>query len=77
MKRITIIALAVMLIAAAAFAAAPTAKSASSSFTVGNPSHTQALGGQSTHASVGLTVASQHSPVVKDPPQVPVVMPLP
>jgi hypothetical protein len=46
---------------------------------VSNPNHTQALGGSSTNASQGLSVASGHSPVVHDPPagSVPVVIPTP
>ncbi|MGA2765922.1 MAG: hypothetical protein ABSG17_21475 [Spirochaetia bacterium] len=55
------------------------AKSASAGFVVSNPNHTQALGGSSTNASQGLSVASGHSPVVHDPPagSVPVVIPTP
>lgn len=38
--------------------------STSHTFVVANPNHTQALGGNSTHASCGLAKAASHSPAV-------------
>ena len=79
MKGFAIIVLVGALALGAPFAvlAATNAKSASAGFVVSNPNHTQALGGSSTNASQGLSVASGHSPVVHDPPvaTVPVVVP--
>ncbi len=72
MKRIMILGLTVMFIIAVPFTVmgAPKAHSGTSGYVVNNPNHTQALGGSSTHASNGLSVASQHSKVVVDPPPV-------
>ncbi len=69
MKAITILLAVLFLAVPFTVMGAPKAPSGTAGgYTVNNPNHSQALGGSSTHASTGLSVASQHSPVVVDPP---------
>ncbi len=71
MKRILTVLIAVLFLAAVPFAvlAAPKAPTGGgATFVVNNPNHTQVLGGSSTHASNGLTVASQHTSTIVAPP---------
>ncbi|MGA2765330.1 MAG: hypothetical protein ABSG17_18435 [Spirochaetia bacterium] len=77
MKRFMIVGLIVLFIVAVPFSvlSEPRSKGVSSGYAVCNPNHTQALGGQSTHAVRGLSEAAEHSKAVHC--TTPVVSPVP